>query len=139
MRIILPKQTWRSEDEKRSLGSAGSKTVGVNQSPAMGSLAELDPLIVYGRQRKTQFVVLEFQKLRGHGYALAAYGLRHMPHVQMNTHRLFVFVQVRRYQQNASVFHESNHRRRRKHIRDKLLCPHFECRQISFRMGASRN
>jgi hypothetical protein len=97
MRIILPKQTWRSEDEKRSLGSAGSKTVGVNQSPAMGSLADLDPLIVYGRQRKTQFVVLDFQKLRGHGYALADFGRRHMPHVHMNTHRLFVFVQVRRY------------------------------------------
>jgi hypothetical protein len=46
--IIVPKQSWRLEG-KRSLGGAAGKLLGVNQSPAMGSLADLDALIVHGR------------------------------------------------------------------------------------------
>ena len=61
----------------------------------MGSLADLDALIVHGRQRKAQLVVLDFQKLRSHRYALADFGWGHMSHIHVNTHRLLVFVQVR--------------------------------------------
>src|SRR5215467_15245115 len=117
----------------------GRKPLDVNQSAAMRSLANLDALIVYGRQRKTQLVVFDFQKLRGHCYALTDFGRRYMPHVHVYTHRLFVFVQVRCYQENASVFHESNHRRRRENIGRKLFCPHLECRLISLSVYKSAN
>ena len=129
-----------SPGERKSLrGRGGGKTLGINQSPAMGSLTDFDALIVHGRYCKTQLVVRDFQKLRGHRYALADFGWGHMSHVHVNPHRLLVFIQVRRYQENASVFHESNHCRRREHIRDKLLCPHLECRQIGLRVCKSGN
>ena len=115
--LILEIVIYRSQDnnlgasrEKRSLERRSSKTPGIDQSPAMGSRTDPDALIVERRQRKTKLVVLDFQKLRGHRYALTDLSGRHMPHVYVNPHRLFVFDQVGRYQKHARIFHEANHR-----------------------------
>jgi hypothetical protein len=143
-RVNLGDANYRSKkigvgEKERSLSAATGKLLGVNHRPAVKSLADLDALTGDGRQRKAQLVVLDFQKLRSHRYALTDFGGGHMPHVHVNTHRLFVFVQVRRYQEHASVFHETNHRRRRENIGRKLLCPHLERRYVSLRVCKSGN
>jgi hypothetical protein len=105
----------------------------------MGSLADLDALIIDGGYGEPELVVIYFQELRCHGHTLADFRRSHMPYVDVNAHRLFVFVQVRRYQEHAGVFHETNHRRRREHIRGKLFCPHLERRHVSLRLEESGN
>ncbi len=106
----------------------------------MGSLADFNSLVINGAQRKAQLaVVFHFQKLRDHCHALANFGGGHMPHVDVSTYRLIVFIQVRRYQEHASVFHETNHRRRGEDIGRELFCPHLQRRHISLRMGESRH
>jgi hypothetical protein len=122
-----------------SLGDATGKPFGINQRPAVKSLADLDALVVDGGYGKSKLVVINFQEFRGHRYTLADLGGSHMPHVDVNTHGLFVLVQVRRYQEHASIFHETNHRRRREHIGGELPCPHLDCRHINLRLAESGN